>query len=70
MKGEVKSACAQVCGNLSGSKSCAKVVCVQVYSKDKPKQKVQMYALLDDQSNRSLVKSECFDKSRKQQEQI
>ncbi len=36
----------------------AKVVLVTVYAKDKPDKKKKMYALIDDQSNRSLAKPE------------
>ncbi|XP_053375012.1 uncharacterized protein LOC128547190 [Mercenaria mercenaria] len=57
---EIHSACAQVCGNMSGGKSCAKLVCVYVYPMGDPEKKVKIYALLDDQSNRSLVKPEFF----------
>ncbi|XP_033755669.1 uncharacterized protein LOC117338425 [Pecten maximus] len=57
---EVINACSQVCGKMSSGKSCAKVVCVRIYAKERPEEKVKMYALIDDQSNRSLVKPEFF----------
>ncbi|XP_069129320.1 uncharacterized protein [Argopecten irradians] len=57
----VKSACSKVCGEShSPGKSCAKVVLVQVHPKDFPKKTFHMYALIDDQSNRSLAKPEFF----------
>ncbi len=59
--GDIRTACAQVCGNVNGGKSCAKVVCVNVYSRNNPEYKKKLYALLDDQSNRSLVKPEFVD---------
>ena len=61
---EVASKCTQVCGgstdNFQG-KSCAKYVLVNVYAKGERENAVKMYAILDDQSNRTLAKTEFFD---------
>lgn len=41
-------------------RSCSKICLVIVYSSNKPDCAVKMYAVLDDQGNRSLSKSEFF----------
>ena len=61
---EVASKCTQVCGESKDKfqgKSCAKYVLVNVYAKGKSEKAVKMYAILDDQSNRTLAKSEFFE---------
>lgn len=50
----VKTACTQICGGKFGGKSCAKVVPVTVYHKSNPGLTLKTYALLDDQSNKTL----------------
>ena len=53
--------CTQVCGNTAfPGKSCAKIVPVKVYRKDKPEKEVLTYAVLDDQANQSIAKPELF----------
>ena len=42
-------------------KSCAKALLVKVYKKDRPNHYMLTYALIDDQSNRSLAKTELLD---------
>lgn len=56
----MNSACTKVCGEGSSAKSCSKICLVRVYPKGRPEAAVKMYAMLDDQSNRSLVRSEFF----------
>lgn len=58
----VTSACAQICGDGFEGKSCAKVLLVEVHHRDKPGESERMYALLDDQSNRSLARPRFFEK--------
>ena len=59
------SKCTQICGEGFAGKSCAKIVQVKVYHKDKPENYLITYCIIDEQSNRSLVKSfgenECLD---------
>ncbi|XP_053380368.1 uncharacterized protein LOC128548874 [Mercenaria mercenaria] len=55
----VHNKCTQICGNGHG-KSCAKSVLVNVFSSENPSNVVKCYAMLDEQSNRSLVKPELF----------
>lgn len=57
----VNAKCTQICHDRFGGKSCAKIVLVNVFLRDEPHRKLQVYALLDDQSNRTLGKSELFD---------
>ncbi|KAK7945831.1 hypothetical protein WMY93_001559 [Mugilogobius chulae] len=55
------STCTQVCGSEVESHSCAKICLVFIYPKSSPEKKLKAYALLDDQSNRSLARSTVFD---------
>ncbi|XP_033726768.1 uncharacterized protein LOC117316337 [Pecten maximus] len=57
----VKTACTQVCGGKFRGRSCAKVVPVMVYHKDNPGHAIKTYALIDDQSNKTLASSTFFD---------
>lgn len=53
--------CTEVHGNNIKSKSCSKICLVKVYPKEHPEKAVKMYAMLDDQSNKSLVRSQFFE---------
>ncbi|XP_032416936.1 uncharacterized protein LOC116718815 [Xiphophorus hellerii] len=55
------STCTQVCGSEIESHSCAKICPVFIYPKGSPEKKLKTYAILDDQSNRSLARSSVFD---------
>ncbi len=57
---EVTSLCTEVCHGLS-MKSCSKICLVKVFPEGQPEKAVKMYAMLDDQSNRSLARSKFFD---------
>ena len=57
----IGSKCTQVCGGSFGGKSCAKTILVKVYPKGQPQKAIKTYALLDDQSNASLARSDFFD---------
>ncbi|XP_069809647.1 uncharacterized protein [Dendropsophus ebraccatus] len=57
----VSSSCTEVCGEDLCDKSCARICLVNVYPKGQPEKTVKVYAILDDQSNRSLARSELFD---------
>lgn len=50
-KTTVNNKCSQICGVVSGGKSCSKTVLVKVYPQGKPDNIVKTYALIDDQSN-------------------
>ena len=57
----VSTFCVQICGKRFTGKSCAKMLLVRVYRSGMQETAVNMYALVDDQSNRSLARSEFFD---------
>lgn len=56
----VSNTCTEICSNAYNGKSCAKILPVKVYHKDKPDKVMKMYAIIDEQSNRSLASSEFF----------
>ncbi|XP_062572713.1 uncharacterized protein LOC134234663 [Saccostrea cucullata] len=58
---DVNSKCTQICGQAYGGKSCAKTILVHVYLKHCPQKSVKIYAVIDDQSNRTLAKPKLFD---------
>ena len=59
--GPVKSSCTQICGTSSmGGRSCAKIVLVDVFCSSSPSNRLRTYAILDDQSNRSLAMPKLF----------
>ncbi len=58
---EVSPKCTEVCGGGLKGKSCSKICLVNVYPDGNPSKYRRMYAMLDDQSNRSLARSEFFD---------
>lgn len=57
----MNSACTEICGKGLTAKSCSKICLVQVYPKGKQENAVKMYAMLNDQSNQLLAKSEFFE---------
>ena len=58
---EVTSRCTEVCGENFKGKSCSKICLVNVFPNGHRKLQRRMYAILDDQSNVSLARSEFFD---------
>ena len=56
----VTSKCTEICGGAPKPRSCSKICLVKVSHADYPSKCHRVYAVLDDQSNRSLVKSEFF----------
>ncbi len=57
---EVTSNCTEVCGVGAPMRSCAKMCLVRVFPREQRERAIRMYALIDDQSNRSLAKREFF----------
>jgi len=55
---EVMSKCTEVCGDSVGVRSCSKICLVKVYPVGQREKAVKVYAVLDEQSNRSLAKTE------------
>ncbi|XP_063416574.1 uncharacterized protein LOC134698584 [Mytilus trossulus] len=56
----VSSTCTDISKDGSISKSCAKILPVNVFHKNNQDKVIRMYAIIDDQSNRSLVAPEFF----------
>ncbi|XP_068116194.1 uncharacterized protein [Hyperolius riggenbachi] len=60
MTASVSTKCIEVCEEGFHRKSCSKICLVKVYPEGRPQSAVKMYAILDDQSNRSLASPEFF----------
>ncbi|XP_062592880.1 uncharacterized protein LOC134254337 [Saccostrea cucullata] len=58
---DLVSKCTQLCGQNFNGRSCAKTVLVQIFPKGHPDKAVKVYAILDDQSNKTLGTSSLFD---------
>lgn len=57
---KVTSKCTEICGDTPGPRSCSKICLVHVYPANYPDKAQKMYAVLDNQSNQSLVRSDFF----------
>jgi len=57
---DINAKCTTICDH-NGGLSCSKIVLVDVYRTSDPKDKRRVYAVIDDQSNASLVSSELLD---------
>ncbi|KAJ8346862.1 hypothetical protein SKAU_G00282630 [Synaphobranchus kaupii] len=58
---DVTATCTKVCGNGFSGKSCSKICLVHVFPEGQRHNSKKMYAIVDDQSNLSLAKTEFFD---------
>ncbi|KAJ8346667.1 hypothetical protein SKAU_G00280680 [Synaphobranchus kaupii] len=54
------SRCTEVCDKGKEPRSCSKICLVKVYPKTRPDKATKVYAILDNQSNRSLARSKFF----------
>ncbi|XP_056020363.1 uncharacterized protein LOC125680242 [Ostrea edulis] len=59
-KSTVDSKCTELCEQTLSGRSCAKVVPVRVYPLGNKDSAVRMYAIIDEQNNRTLARSEFF----------
>lgn len=57
----VNSQCTEVCSPGQAGRSCSKICLVRVYPQGQRERAVKVYAILDDQSNRSLARSDFFE---------
>lgn len=57
----VDTKCTSLCGASEGGISCSKLVLVDVISKETPENICRVYAIIDDQSNTSLITSDLAD---------
>lgn len=58
---EITSKCTEVCGEGVSARACSKICLVSVYPKGRRDMVKRIYAILDEQSNRSLARTEFFD---------
>ncbi|XP_076869614.1 uncharacterized protein LOC143519746 [Brachyhypopomus gauderio] len=56
----ISSYCNEVCGNTDSPRSCAKICPIKAFPAGKKEKAIKMYAVLDEQSNKSLAKAEFF----------
>ncbi|KAM4544606.1 uncharacterized protein PAE49_017493 [Odontesthes bonariensis] len=56
----VSNYCTEVCGNANTPRSCAKICPIKAFPAGKKEKAIKMYAVLDEQSNKSLAKAEFF----------
>ncbi|KAK7896234.1 hypothetical protein WMY93_021559 [Mugilogobius chulae] len=56
----VVSKCTEVCGQSESPRSCSKICLVKAYPEGQKDRALNMYAVIDEQSNRSLAKTEFF----------
>ncbi|XP_033759093.1 uncharacterized protein LOC117341342 [Pecten maximus] len=57
----VTTKCTAVCGQGIGGRSCAKTLLVNVFPAEQPEKAITVYAVIDDQSNRTLISPELLD---------
>ena len=57
----VNNKCTKVCGGELTDRSCSKICLVKVYPTGHREKAVKLYVILDEQSNRSLARSQFFD---------
>ena len=67
---DVSSKCTAVCGKGFSGRSCAKTLLVYVFPNRQPNKAVKVYAIIDDQSNRSLAKTQLLDQLNVEGERI
>lgn len=60
LSASVSSSCTKVCGEGQTGKSCSKISLVKVFPTGQRERAIKVYAILDDQSNRSLACSAFF----------
>ncbi len=58
---DVSTKCTEVCGSDLSGKTCSKICLVSVFPSGQREKAIRVYAIIDDQSNRSLVRSKFFD---------
>ena len=57
----VTSKCTEICGSVNTSKSCSKICLALVYPAGQRDRAMKTYVVLDEQSNKSLGRTEFFD---------
>ena len=59
---QITNTCTAVCGDDNGGVSCSKILLVDIVKPDERNVSSRVYAIIDDQSNSSLISSELVDK--------
>ena len=59
---KISTKCTKLCGDSFTGRSCSKTVLVNIFPTSNPENSVQVYAVHDDQSNRTLGSTALFDK--------
>lgn len=57
----VSSSCTEVCGEGVSARACSKICLVKVYPQGHRESATKVYAIIDEQSNKSLARSELFE---------
>ncbi|KAL0168120.1 hypothetical protein M9458_036342, partial [Cirrhinus mrigala] len=57
----VSSSCTEVCGNGVSARACSKICLVKVYPQGHRESATKVYAIIDEQSNKSLARSDFFE---------
>ena len=58
----VNAQCTSICKGAPGGLCCSKIVLVDVYGEDRPNEFHRVYAIVDDQSNASIISTKLVDK--------
>ena len=58
----VNAKCTSICKGAPGGLSCSKIVLVDIYREDRPNEVHRIYAIVDDQSNTSIISTKLADK--------
>ena len=58
----INAKCTSICKGAPGGLSCSKIVLVDIYREDRPNEVHRVYAIVDDQSNASIISTELADK--------
>ncbi|XP_070203230.1 uncharacterized protein [Littorina saxatilis] len=66
----VQSKCTRLCGDNSGSRSCGKVILVHVFPEGQPERSQEVYAIIDDQSKRSLAAPSLFNQQQVSSQEV
>lgn len=58
---DVTTSCTEVCGKGQWGRSCSKICLAKIYPEGFKDEAIKVYVILDDQSNRSLARTEFFE---------
>ena len=64
------NACSQVCGKFQPTRSCARIVLLQIFHSERPELRIPTYAVLDDQSSDVFITNSLLDELNAQYEDV